>query len=794
MNHLSLLPVLPLKDMVLFPGIIAPLFIGRPKSLRALSMLKFGATDGGHAIFLTQKDGGVEDPKINDLHKVGVLAKIIQTIKLPDGSLKIIVEAEHRVKILSMIETGGFFSAEYMIEPDGVIENLDLLDTLIIEAKKIFDEYIKVNKKINPEVLQTIESQPNPSFAVNLIASHMTSPIADKQLLLEQLSIKDRTEDLIELIKAEISLVNTEVDIQTKVKKRIDKNQREYFLNEQMKVIQQELNPGDDKTDIVDFEKKIKATKLSSEAKEKALSELKKLRAMGPMSGEASVVRNYLETLLNMPWGKKSSAKIDVSKAEEILDRDHYGLEKIKERTLDYLAILQRAKKLKGPILCFVGPPGVGKTSLVKSIADATGRKYAKFALGGVRDEAEIRGHRKTYLGAMPGKIINLIKKTKTDNPVILLDEIDKMSSDFRGDPASALLEALDPEQNKAFTDHYLEVEYDISDVMFVATANSLNLPRPLLDRMEIIRVSGYVEDEKMQISRRYLIPKQMKEHGLKADEFDINDDALLDLIRYYTKESGVRNLEREIGALARKALRKILTDKTITNITITPDDLESYLGVKKYDFGLMEAADQVGATTGLAYTEVGGELLTIEAVTIPGKGDIRSTGKLGEVMKESTQAAFSYFLSHMKDFGVKEDLFKTTDIHLHVPEGATPKDGPSAGIAIFTTIVSLMTGIPVKRSVAMTGEITLRGHVLPIGGLKEKLLAATRAGIKTVIIPKDNLKDLKDIPESVKGPLEIIPVSFAEEVLKIALTKDAHQLVNVVPVLGKEQSNIAVQ
>lgn len=792
MNNPSLLPVLPLKDMVLFPGIVAPLFIGREKSLKAISTLQFGATDGQHAIFVTQKNAMIDNPKVSELYRTGVIAKIIQTIKLPDGSLKIIIEAEQRVKILSIIETGGFFSAEYKIEPDAAIDNLDYLEKLIIDARESFAEYIKVNKKLNPDIAQTLANQNNPSVIANLIISHMTCKIDNKQHLLELTNVTERVTGLIELLASEIALINAEINLQTKVKQKIDKNQREYFLNEQMKVIQQELHSGEDKSEIADFEKKIKATKLSKEAKEKALAELKKLRAMGPMSGEASVVRNYLETLLNMPWGKKTNAKVDVAKAEAILDRDHYGLDKIKERTLDYLAILQRAKTLKGPIICFVGPPGVGKTSLVKSIADATGRKYAKFALGGVRDEAEIRGHRKTYLGAMPGKIISLIKKSKSDNPIILLDEIDKMSSDFRGDPASALLEALDPEQNKAFTDHYLEVEYNLSDVMFVATANSLNLPRPLLDRMEIIRVSGYVEDEKMQIAKRYLIPKQMKEHGLKEDEFAIDDDALLDLIRYYTKESGVRNLEREIGALTRKALRKILTDDKIVKVTINPEDLETYLGVKKYNFGLMEKEDQIGATTGLAYTEVGGELLTIEAVKIPGKGEIKSTGKLGEVMKESTQAAFSYFLSNMKDFGIKEDALKTTDIHLHAPEGATPKDGPSAGIAIFTTIVSLMTNIPVKRDVAMTGEITLRGNVLPIGGLKEKLLAATRAGIKTVIIPKENLKDLKDIPDSVKGPLKIIPVSSADEVLKIALVKDISHIVDVMPIMTKEHENIS--
>lgn len=761
--------MLPLKDVVLFPGIMTPIFVGREKSLKALSTPQFNSANGTHVLFVTQKNQDVEDPKPKDMFRVGVLAQILQTVKLQDGTVKVVVEPTHRARINAIIETSGFLSAEYSIIPEENESDSIIFEMLIDEAKETFKRYSETNKKISPDIVQAVMSQDNPIYSLNLMASHITSKISERQKLLEITSIEDRADSLIELLTKETTILNTEADFQNKVKQKIEKNQREYFLHEQMKVIQQELHNGEDKSELSDIEKKMNSLKLSKEAKEKAGAEIKKLRNMQPMSAEASIVRNHLDTLLGMPWGKKSKAKVNVDTAEEVLNRDHFGLEKVKERILDYLAVLQRSKSLKGPILCFVGPPGVGKTSLVKSIAEAIGRKYCKFSLGGVRDEAEIRGHRKTYLGAMPGKIISLIKKSKTDNPVMLLDEIDKMSSDFRGDPASALLEALDPEQNKSFTDHYLEVEYNISDVMFVATANSMNLPRPLLDRMEIIRLSGYVEDEKMQIATKYLVPKQMKEHDIKENEISITDDAILNIIRYYTKEAGVRNLDREIGTLSRKALRKILSGK-YANITIDASNLEEYLGVRKFDFGQAEHTDQIGSTTGLAYTEVGGDLLTIEAVTIPGKGEIKATGKLGDVMKESTQAAYSYFLSNVNSFGLKENSLKNNDIHLHVPEGATPKDGPSAGIAIFTTIVSLMTNKRVKKTVAMTGEITLRGNVLPIGGLKEKLLAASRGGIKTVIIPRENYKDLKDIPDSIKSHLEIIPVSNAMEVLDIAL------------------------
>ena len=763
------LPLLCLKDMVLFPGLIVPIFIGREQSLRALADAR-NTGDHQHVLFVTQKRD-IENPKVQDLYKVGVVAKIIQTVKLPDNNVKLLVEAEHRVHISNITQNDKVFKADYSIIQDDVIEDLERLEMILSDVVAKFSEYTKLNRKVSADIFHAIAAQKNPSYIANIISAHLTCRLELKQDLLEITDVEQRVYQLVDLIESEMLVISAEQSVQHKVKQRIEKNQRDYYLNEQMKVIQQELRSGDDKGDLKDFESKIKSIKLSSEAREKAEAELRKLKSMGPMSGEASVSRNYLETLLGMPWGKVTKPKVDITKAAAILERDHYGLEKIKERIIEHLAVLQRSKKITGSILCFVGPPGVGKTSLVKSIAEAVGRKYTKFALGGVRDEAEIRGHRKTYLGSMPGKIITLLKKAKVDNPIMLLDEIDKMSSDFRGDPTSALLEALDPEQNKAFVDHYLEVEYDLSDVMFIATANSLDLPRPLLDRMEIIRISGYVEAEKMQIAKDYLVPKQLKNHGLKTSELAISDDALLDLIRYYTKESGVRNLEREIGAIARKILRRILENKTTKKVIVESKHLEDLLGVRRFNFGLAEDEDQIGATTGLVYTEVGGDLLTIEAVTIPGKGDIKATGKLGDVMKESTQTAFSYFKSKVDHFGLNQDAYKDHDVHMHFPEGATPKDGPSGGIAIFTTLVSLFTGIPVKKTVAMTGEITLRGHVLPIGGLKEKLLAASRGGIKTVIIPKENAKDLKDIPDSIKSHLKIITVSQAEEVLDIALT-----------------------
>ena len=668
------------------------------------------------------------------------------------------------------IEDKEIFVADYLIIPDSEVNNLEALNNATAHIMEEFQEYAKGNKKINLEVLNILNQQKNPSYITNLIASHLEIKLDLKQSLLEQVDILKRAEMLLEIIMRESMQIDTEQLIQQRVKKQIEKTQREFYLNEQMKAIQQEMEGGSERSDFFDLDKKIKNLKLSKEAREKANAELKKLKMMNQMSAESSVVRNYLDTLLSMPWGKTTKATIDINKTEMILNRDHYGLKKVKERIVEYLSVLKRSRKIKGPILCFIGPPGVGKTSLVKSIAEAMGRKYCKFALGGVRDEAEIRGHRRTYLGSMPGKIITLIKKTKVDNPVLLLDEIDKMSADFRGDPASALLEVLDPEQNAHFADHYLEVEYDLSNIVFIATANSYDLPRALLDRMEIINIAGYIEEEKLQIAKNHLIQKQLKLHGMKPNELIIPDETILELIRYYTKEAGVRALEREIGALARKVLTRILKDKKLKSVTINPSDLEEYLGVKKYRFGLAAEEDQIGSTTGLAYTEVGGDLLTIEAVSFPGKGGVKATGKLGEVMKESADAAYSCFLSRAKQLGLEEKDYKEVDIHIHVPEGAIPKDGPSAGIALYTTIVSLMTKKPVKKTLAMTGEITLRGKVLPIGGLKEKLLAASRGGIKTVLIPIDNVKDLKEIPENIKNTLEIIPVAKIEEVLKNAL------------------------
>ena len=765
------LPVLALRDVVLFPGMIAPLFVGRKSSLDALQAARHTG-DGTRVLLTTQKKLETDEPAPHDLYKIGTIGKIIQTVKLPNNTLKLLVDVEQRVK-LSFIENKHFPFASYELMPDEPIEDLKALDLTLAEVFQKFGEYVKGNRRLNPDILATIAGQKNPTYLTNIIASHLTCKLERKQELLDIANIEQRAQNLLTLIETEMSLMETEHNVQMQVKKQIEKTQRDYFLNEQMKVIQKELTGQDDKTELQEFEKKIKTLKLSKEAKEKAETELRKLRAMNPMAADSSVLRNYLDTLLSMPWGKEDKSKIDITKAKEVLDKDHYGLDKVKERIIEYLAVLQRSNSLKSPILCFVGPPGVGKTSLVRSIADAVGRKYVKFALGGVRDEAEIRGHRRTYLGSMPGKIISSLKKIKTNNPIMLLDEIDKMSSDFRGDPASAMLEVLDPEQNKFFSDHYLDVEYDLSKVMFIATANSYNLPRPLLDRLEIINIAGYVEDEKLQIAHNYLIPKQLKAHGVKKGELIIPDETILEMIRYYTKESGVRSLEREIGSLTRKVLKKLLTDKKLKSITINPKDLEEYLGVKKYKFGLAEIEDQIGACSGLSYSEVGGDLLTIEAVTIPGKGEIKTTGKLGDVMKESAQAAYSVVQSRVDELGIKPKEFKDHDIHLHVPEGATPKDGPSAGIAIFTTLVSLLTKVPVKRTVAMTGEITLRGNVLPIGGLKEKLLGASRGGIKTVIIPRENEKDIKDIPDSIKKMLKIIPISKVDELYELAFVKD---------------------
>lgn len=764
------LPLLVLRDVIIFPGTIAPIFIGREKSLNALLAAK-RIDDGQHILLTTQKKQDIEEPGSHDLFRIGVLAKIIQTVKLPNNNAKILIEAVNRVK-LTNITGEDMFVSEYNIVSDKEVTDLDILNDSTISVIESFKEYARANKKINLEILNILSEQRNPSYITNIIASHLTSRIDVKQSILEQTDIQKRAELLLEILTSENAQMDTEQIVQQRVKKQIEKTQRDFYLNEQMKAIQQEMDGSSDKSDFFDLEKKIKKLKLSTEAREKATSELKKLKMMNQLSAESSVVRNYLDTMLSLPWGKRDKSTIKINKTEEILDRDHYGLKKVKERIVEYLSVLKRSRKIRGPILCLIGPPGVGKTSLVKSIAEAMDRKYTKFALGGVRDEAEIRGHRKTYLGSMPGKIITLLKKSKVDNPVMLLDEIDKMSADFRGDPASALLEVLDPEQNSHFVDHYLEVEYDLSNIIFIATANSYDLPRALLDRMEIINIAGYIEEEKLEIAKNHLVTKQLKMHGMKPHELVIPDDTLLELIRYYTKESGVRSLEREIGAIARKVLTKILKNKDLKTVTVTPKDLEEYLGVKKYRFGLAEKEDQIGTTTGLAYTEVGGDLLSIEAACFKGKGGIKSTGKLGEVMKESAEAAYSCFLSKAKDLGLKESEYKEFDIHLHVPEGATPKDGPSAGIAIYTTLVSLMTKNPVNRNVAMTGEITLRGKVLPIGGLKEKLLAAVRGGIKTVLIPEENVKDLKDIPTNIKDNIEIIPVSTIDQVLEHALVR----------------------
>ncbi len=762
------LPLLILRDVIIFPGTIVPIFVGRKKSLKALLAAK-KIEDGQYILLTTQKKQDLEEPKITNLFKIGVLVKIIQTVQLPNTNAKILVEAINRVK-LTNISGDNMFTSDYSIIPDKKASNFEILKEVTHVAMLAFKEYVKSNKKINLEILNILSEQKNPNYITNIIASHLTCKLETKQTLLEQSDILKRAKMLIQIIAIESTLLHTEQSVQQRVKRQIEKTQRDFYLNEQMKAIQQEMDGGNKKSDFFDIEKKIKYLKLSKEAKEKAETEVKKLKMMNQMSAESSVVRNYLDTLLAMPWGKRTKANIDINKTEEVLNRDHYGLKKVKERIIEYLSVLKRSRKIKGPILCLIGPPGVGKTSLVKSIAEAMGRKYAKFALGGVRDEAEIRGHRKTYLGSMPGKIINLLKKSKMDNPVMLLDEIDKMGADFRGDPASALLEVLDPEQNSHFVDHYLEVEYDLSNIVFIATANSYNLPRALIDRMEIINIAGYIEEEKLEIAKNHLISKQLKMHGIKPFELKIPNETILELIRYYTKESGVRALEREIGTLARKVLTKILKDKNLKSITINSEDLEDFLGVRKHRFGLAEEEDQIGLTTGLAYTEVGGDLLSIEAACFLGKGGIKATGKLGDVMKESVEAAYSCFLARVKELGLKEKDYKEIDIHLHVPEGAIPKDGPSAGIAIYTTIVSLMTKTPINKNVAMTGEITLRGKVLPIGGLKEKLLAAKRGGIKTVLIPEDNLKDLKEIPDNIKNNLNVVSVSAIEEVLKRAL------------------------
>jgi ATP-dependent Lon protease len=762
----ALYPVLPLRDIVVFPHMIVPLFVGREKSVRALEDVM---KDDKQILLVTQKNAAQDDPATSDIYTVGTVGTVLQLLKLPDGTVKVLVEGGQRARILRFADNNLFFQAfaELVPENAGTQQETDALARTVVSQ---FEQYIKLNKKIPPEVLVSINQIEDPGKLADTVAAHLTLKIPEKQELLETGVVAERLEKVFAYMEGEIGVLQVEKRIRNRVKRQMEKTQREYYLNEQLKAIQKELGEGEDGRDeMAELEDRINKTKFSKEARDKALAELKKLRSMSPMSAEATVVRNYLDWLLSVPWHNRTKIKRDIKAAETVLNADHFGLEKVKERILEYLAVQQRMKKMKGPILCLVGAPGVGKTSLGKSVARATGRNFVRMSLGGVRDEAEIRGHRRTYIGSMPGKIIQGMKKAKSSNPLFLLDEVDKLGADWRGDPSSALLEVLDPEQNSTFNDHYIEVDYDLSDVMFVTTANTLRIPQPLMDRMEIIRIPGYTEDEKVEIARRHLTPKQMSQHGLKKNEWSITDEAVRDIIRYYTREAGVRNLEREIANLTRKAIKDILMKKA-ERIHVTRRNLEKYAGVRKFRFGEPESEDMVGVTTGLAWTEVGGELLTIEAVTLPGKGRVTATGKLGDVMKESVQAAESFVKSRSYAFGIRPSVFEKKDIHVHVPEGATPKDGPSAGVAMVTSIVSVLSGTPVKSDIAMTGEITLRGRVLPIGGLKEKLLAALRGGLKTVLIPKENEKDLAEIPDNVKRGLKIIPVKTVDELLGQAL------------------------
>ncbi|GGW22816.1 Lon protease [Gemmobacter lanyuensis] len=761
-------PVLPLRDIVVFPHMIVPLFVGREKSVRALEEVM---AEDRQILLSSQIDPTVDEPTADGIYRTGVLANVLQLLKLPDGTVKVLVEGKSRVKIARFIDNDAFFEAEVLPLEESPGDQ-SVVEALLRGVAEEFERYAKIKKNIPEEALAAVSDTRDPARLADLVAGHLGIQVAQKQELLETLDVAERLEKVYGHMQGEMSVLQVEKKIKSRVKSQMERTQREYYLNEQMKAIQKELGDGEDgQSELAELEERIKKTALSKEAREKAEGELKKLKSMSPMSAEATVVRNYLDWLLGVPWGVKSRVKKDLVAAQKVLDADHHGLEKVKERIVEYLAVQARSAKLKGPILCLVGPPGVGKTSLGRSVAKATGREFIRISLGGVRDESEIRGHRRTYIGSMPGKIIQALKKAKTNNPLILLDEIDKMGQDFRGDPASAMLEVLDPEQNATFVDHYLEVEYDLSNVMFLTTANSYNMPGPLLDRMEIISLAGYTEDEKREIAKGHLIPKQIEANGLKKDEFAVTDAALNDVIRYYTREAGVRNLEREIAKLARKAVTEILRDKA-KRIEVTPEKAADYLGVQRYRYGLAEEADQVGVVTGLAWTSVGGDLLQIEALKLPGKGRMKTTGKLGDVMKESIEAASSYVRSISPEIGVKPPKFETIDIHVHVPEGATPKDGPSAGLAMVTSIVSVLTGIAVRKDVAMTGEVTLRGNALAIGGLKEKLLAALRGGIKTVLIPQDNAKDLAEIPENVKQGLEIIPVTHVREVLKHALVR----------------------
>ncbi|MDR7101254.1 endopeptidase La [Croceicoccus sp. BE223] len=777
-------PLLPLRDIVVFPGMVVPLFVGREKSVAALEAAMAGDKD---IMLVSQLDPGCDDPGSEDLYDVGVIASVLQLLKLPDGTVRVLVEGQQRATLRTLAEQGTMLVAT--VEPiDEITASGTEVAALMRQVVEQFNDYAKLNKKLSADAGEQLTEIDDASRLADAVASNIAAKVSDKQAMLTERDPLKRLEMAMSFMEGELGVLQVERRIRGRVKRQMEKTQREYYLNEQLKAIQSELGGGDEGGDeIAELAAKIEGTKLSKEAKAKADSELKKLRSMQPMSAEATVIRNYLDVLLGLPWGKKSKLKKDIAQAQEVLDADHYALDKVKDRIVEYLAVQARTKKLKGPILCLVGPPGVGKTSLGQSIAKATGREFVRQSLGGVRDEAEIRGHRRTYIGSLPGKIVSNLRKAGTSNPLFLLDEIDKLGQDFRGDPASALLEVLDPEQNAKFQDHYLEIDYDLSDIMFVCTANSLNLPQPLLDRMEIIRLEGYTEDEKVEIAQRHLVDKQVELHGLKKGEFELTEPALRDLIRYYTREAGVRTLEREIARLARKSLRQILEGK-VTTVTITPENLGDFAGVRKFRHGVSDEENQVGAVTGLAWTEVGGELLTIESVTVPGKGQVRTTGKLGEVMTESVQAAFSFVKARAPAYGIKPSIFHRKDIHIHLPEGAVPKDGPSAGIGMVTSIVSTLTGVPVRADTAMTGEVTLRGRVLAIGGLKEKLLAALRGGIKTVLIPEENRKDLVEIPANIVEALEIIPVSHVDEVLARALAE------SLAPIEWSEEDDLASQ
>jgi ATP-dependent Lon protease len=787
-NEYSQLPLLPLRDVVVFPHMVIPLFVGRPKSIKALEL----AMEQGRSIMLSaQKAAAKDDPSPSDIYEIGCVAHILQMLKLPDGTVKVLVEGTQRARIHQIAELETHFVA--ILSPvQSNSDNTAELEAMRRTLMEQFDQYVKLNKKIPPEILTSLAGIDDVGRLADTIVAHLPLKLEQKQVMLEDLDVMKRIENLLGQLEGELDILQVEKRIRGRVKRQMEKSQREYYLNEQVKAIQKELGEGEDGVDLEELEKKIIAAKMSKEAREKAMSELKKLKLMSPMSAEATVIRNYIDTLINLPWKKKSKVNNDLSNAQKVLDDDHYGLDRVKERILEYLAVQQRVDKLKAPILCFVGPPGVGKTSLGESIARATNRKFVRMALGGMRDEAEIRGHRRTYIGSMPGKILQSLTKVGVRNPLFLLDEVDKMGADFRGDPSSALLEVLDPEQNHTFADHYVEVDFDLSDVMFIATSNSYNIPAPLLDRMEIIRLSGYTEDEKLNIALRYLLPKQIKNNGLEEGELKVSEAAILDIVRYYTRESGVRSLDREVSKICRKVVKFLLLDKDRDQkfVEVTPENLDKYLGVRRYEFGVAETENQVGQVVGLAWTEVGGELLTIEAVLMPGKGGVIRTGTLGDVMKESIEAARSVVRSRAKGLGIVADAFDKNDVHIHVPEGATPKDGPSAGIGMVTALVSAFTGIPVKASVAMTGEITLRGEVLAIGGLKEKLLAAHRGGIKTVLIPEQNVKDLIEIPDNVKNGLEIIPVRWIDKVLEIALSSRPQALPEPTEEVGGVKEN----